>query len=309
MAVRGARATGHACCRLPAQHDRPAASAHFVAAFSQGLKEAGFVEDRDVAIEYRYADNQSDRVQGLVADLLRRPVAVIFADAIFALAAKAATKTVPIVFAVGADPIKLGLVESLNHPGGNITGVNFLTAMLAAKRLDLLRQIAPKATTIGMLVHSHSPETAAERNEVEAAAKALGQNLIVGVADNDRDIETTIAGLAQRGAGALLSGPGALLFANRDRIVAEAARLRLPADYPTRDYAVAGGLMSYGTSLADAFRQAGVYAGRILKGEKPADMPVLQASKFEFVINLKTAKTLGLEFHPQLLATADEVIE
>jgi putative ABC transport system substrate-binding protein len=286
-----------------------AASSHFVAAFSQGLKEQGFVEGSNVAIEHRYADNQPDRAPALTADLLRKPVAAICADAIFALAVKAANTSVPVVFSVGADPVKLGLVESLNRPGGHITGINFLTASLAAKRLDLLRQIAPKGTTIGMLVYSSSPETAAERQAVEAAAQSLGQNLIVAAVNSDSEVEPAIAALAQRGAGALLGGPGALLFANRDKIVAQATRLRLPASYPTRDYAVAGGLMAYGTSLADAFRLAGVYVGRILKGEKPADMPVLQASKFEFVINLTTAKALGLEFHPQLLATADEVIE
>ncbi len=285
-----------------------ASSLHFIAAFGQGLKEAGFVEGRNVAIEYRYADNQPDRAPAIAGELLRRPPAVIFADLIFALAVKAANAPVPVVFAVGADPVKLGLVESLNRPGGRITGINFLTGSLAAKRLGLLRQIAPNAT-IGMLVHSKSPETLAERREAETAAEALGQKLIVQAVDRDSDIEAAIAALVQRGAGAFLGGPGPLLFANRDQIVAQVARLKLPASYPTRDYAVTGGLMAYGTSIPDAYRQAGIYVARILKGEKPADMPVVQASKFEFVINLKTAKALGIEFHPQLLATADEVIE
>jgi putative ABC transport system substrate-binding protein len=280
-----------------------------VAMFRQGLKDAGFIEGQNVVVEYHSADDQPDRLRALAADLARRPVAVIVANSIAALAAKAATTTVPIVFTTGSDPVRDGHVASLNRPGGNVTGVSFLAGVLGAKRLELLRQLVPKATTIAVLVHPNTAESEAERSDVQAAAQGIGQQLIVLDVSSDRDIDAAFATSVQRGAGALLVGSGAFLNSKRDRVVALAAQHALPAIYSQREPAAAGGLMSYGTSQTDAFRQAGVYAGRILKGEKPADMPVLQASKFEFVINLKTAKTLGLEFHPQLLATADEVIE
>jgi putative ABC transport system substrate-binding protein len=204
----------------------------------------------------------------------------------------------------------MGLVASLTRPGGNVTGVHFFLGVLGAKRLDLLRQFVPKATTIGVLVNPDSPNTEAERRDVQTAAFAIGQQLIVlDVSRSDLDIEKAFATLVQRGAGALLVGSGGFLNANRDRVAALAARHAIPTIYAQREAAMAGGLMSYGASITDAHRQAGVYAGRILKGEKPADLPVMRSTKFEFIINLKTAKTLGLEFHPQLLATADEVIE
>ena len=279
-----------------------------VTAFRQGLKDAGFVEGQNVAVEYRSGENDRDRLSALVSDFIRRPVAVIVGNLNSALAAKAATATVPIVFATGSDPVQDGLVTSLNRPGGNITGVSFLAAVLGAKRLEQLRQLMPSATTIAVLVGPESAD-AVDRRNVEAAAQAVWQQLIVLGATNDSDIETAFATFVQRGAGALITVGGAFMTSNRERIVALAARHRLPASYSVREFVAAGGLMSYGTSITDAYRQVGIYAGRILKGEKPDDLPVMQSTKFEFVLNLKTARTLGLEFHPQLLATADEVIE
>jgi putative tryptophan/tyrosine transport system substrate-binding protein len=280
-----------------------------VVAFGEGLKEAGFVDGQNVKIEYRYADNQRDRVPALVAELIRLPVAVLAVNSGAVAAAKAATTTIPIVFAAGADPVKDGLVASLNRPGGNITGVSWLGAQVGAKRLELLRQIVPKATTIGMLEDLNSPGTEAERSDVEAAARAIGLQLDIIDVSNDRDIETAIASFVQRGAGALLVGAGAFLTSKRVSIVALAARSAIPAMYVEREGAVAGGLLSYGPSQNEAYRQAGIYAGRILKGEKPADLPVMQSAKFEFVINLKTAKTLGLTVPMIMQMTADEVIE
>ena len=291
--------------RSTSENDSPS----LVAAFRQGLKEVGYIDGDNVTIEYRWADNQPSRLPALAGELVASKVAIIVANSEAAVAARAAGATVPMVFATGGDPIKLGLVSSLRRPDGNITGVVFFFDVLGAKRLDLLRQLLAKSTTIAMLINPNVPSTDTERRDVQAVAQAIDQQLIVYNASRDRDIEDAFAEFVQRGAGALLVGAGSFLFSNREQIVALAARHALPALYTQRETVVAGGLMSYGPSNIDAYRQVGVYTGRILKGEKPADLPVIQSTKFEFVINLKTAKTLGLEFHPQLLATADDVIE
>jgi putative ABC transport system substrate-binding protein len=284
-------------------------AAHLVTAFRQGLKDEGFVEGQNVAVEYRSGENDRDRLSALVNDFVRRPVAVMVGNSIAALAAKAATATVPIVFAFGGDPVRDGLVTSLNRPGSNVTGVVFISGVLGAKRLELLHQLVPKATTIGMLVNPNTAETEEERSDVKAAAQRLGLQLIILDVSSDRDIETALEIFVQRGAGALLAGTGAFMFSHRERLVALAARHALPTGYSQRDSVTAGGLMSYSASISDAYRQVGIYTGRILKGEKPADLPVMRSTKFEFVLNLKTAKTIGLDVPPTLLATADEVIE
>jgi putative ABC transport system substrate-binding protein len=282
---------------------------NLVTAFRQGLKEAGFVEGQNVAIEFRSAEDHPDRLPALAAELIGLPVAVIFANSNAVFAAKAATTTVPIVFTAGDDPVKYGLVANFNRPGGNLTGVNFFAGALGAKRLDLLRQFVPKATTIGMLVGLNSPDTESERRDVQAAAQAIGQQLVIVDVSSDRDIETAFTTLVQGGAGALFVGTGAFFFSKREQVVALAARHALPAIYSGRDFVVAGGLMSYSPSITDAYRQSGIYTGRILKGEKPADMPIIQSTKFEFVINLKTAKALGLTVPLIMQMTVDEMIE
>jgi len=283
---------------------------YLVVAFRRGLKEAGVIEGQNVVIEYRSAEDQADRLPALVADLVRRQVALIVCNTASALAAKAATSTVPIVFVTGGDPVRDGLVASLNRPGGNVTGVSFLNSVLAAKRLELLRQIAPKATIIAaMSENSSSPDIEAERRDLLAAAQAIGQQSIVLDVSSDREIETAFTTLVQRGAGALHVGTGAFMNSQRERIVALAARHRIPAIYNWREAVAAGGLMSYAPSITDAYSQAGIYAGRILKGEKPSDLPVMLPTKFELVLNPKTAKALGLEIPDKLLALADEVIE
>jgi putative ABC transport system substrate-binding protein len=279
---------------------------NLMAAFRQGLKETGYVEGQNVATEYRSAENDRDKLTALVSDFTRRPVAVIVGNVLVARVAKAATSTVPIVFATGSDPVKDGLVTSLNRPGGNVTGVSFFAATLGAKRLEQLRQLVPSATTIAVLA---TPDNSEDLRDVEAAAEAFGQQLIVISATNASEIEAAFATFVQRGAGALITTSGAFTFSHREEIVALAARYTLPASYGVREFATAGGLMSYAASITDAYRQVGMYAGRILKGEKPGDLPVIQSTKFEFVINLKTAKTLGLKVPLIMQMTADEVID
>jgi putative tryptophan/tyrosine transport system substrate-binding protein len=286
-----------------------AASTPMIAGFRQGLTAAGFNEGQNVAIEYRYADNQLERLPGLVAELIRLPVAVIVGNINAALAAKAATTTVPIVFATGSDPVVDGLVANLNRPGGNVTGVSFVSGLLGAKRLDMLRQLVPATTTIAMLVGTESLEARIERRDVELAAQALGQQLIIAPVSSEGEFDGAFTSIVGRGAKALLVGTGPFLTSNRERVVALAVRYAIPAIYALREFVEAGGLMSYGASIVEAYRQAGIYAGRVLKGEKPADLPVMQSTKFELVINLKIAKALGLTVPPTLLAIADEVIE
>ena len=286
-----------------------ASSENLAIAFRHGLKEAGFIEGQNVAIEYRYAENRVDRLPALVADLIARSVSVIAGDNIAAIAARAATTTVPIVVATAGDPVGSGLVASLNRPGGNVTGVSFFAGALGAKRLELLHQLVPDTTTVAVLLNPDTPTTEAERRDLQAAAQTGGHQLLLLDTTSDHDLETAFATMVQRRAGALLVGASAFLNSRKEWIVGSAAGHKLPAIFPAREFVTAGGLMSYGSSISDAYRQAGLYAARILKGEKPADLPVMQSTRFEFVINLKTAKTLSLDLPPSLLARADEVIE
>jgi putative ABC transport system substrate-binding protein len=289
----------------------PQSDAFRVAAVRQGLIEAGYVEGRNVAFEYRWAEDQYERLPALAAELVRREVAVIISigGITSAVAAKSSTATIPIVFATGGDPIKLGLVASLNRPGGNITGVNFLTDTLVAKEFEVLRETAPRTGLIGFLVNPTSANGEAETKNVLAAAKSVGQKLLVVHAHTDNELEAAFVALVQQHAGALVVAGDAFFLSRRNKLVELAARQSMPAIYNLREYAVAGGLMSYGTSITGAHRIAGFYAGRILKGEKPAELPVQQSTKVELVTNLKTAKALGLTVPPQIVARADEVIE
>jgi putative ABC transport system substrate-binding protein len=285
------------------------ASTSLVAAFRQGLKESGFNEGQNVAVEFRFADNQIDRLPGLVDELVRRPVNVIVANVLGALAAKNITRAVPILFVTGSDPVKDGLVGSLNRPGSNITGVSFVAGAVATKRFEILRQLTPNAKTIAMLVQLDTDESVLEQREVQAAARATGQQLIIFNVNNAADIESAFATMATRGVGALHVGASPFATSHRERLAELAARNAIPAMYFLREFVAVGGLMSYGASITDAYRQVGIYAARILKGEKPADLPVMQSTKFDFVINLKAAKALGLTVPPSLIALADEVVE
>jgi putative ABC transport system substrate-binding protein len=291
--------------------DSPQSIARLLTAFREGLSETGYVEGRNVAIEYRWAHNDNARLPELAADLVRRRVAVIAVPGTTAgaLAAKAATTTIPIVFSIGLDPVQLGIVAGLNRPGGNVTGVNSMSNELVAKRLGLLYELLPAAARFAVLVNPKNPTTEPLKKDVQAAAAVIGRQIEVLTANTDRDIDTAFARLVQWRADALLVHPDVLFISRRMQLITLAARHAVPAIYPFRTDVEAGGLMSYGTSLTVAHRQVGVYTGRILKGEKPADLPVVQSTKFELVINHQTARILGLTVPPSLLAIADEVIE
>ena len=281
---------------------------NLLAAFRQGLNDTGLVEGQNVAIEYRFAYNQNERLPALVADLILRQVAVIVAPATpSAIVAKAATGTIPIVFEIGGDPVQLGLVARLDRPGGNVTGVTQLNIEVATKRLELLHELVPKAKVMAYMVNPDYPDL--ETTEVQAAARNLGVELHVLYASAERDFDTAFAKLAQLQAGGLLIGSSAFYVAKQEQLAALAVRHAVPAIFESRQFAIAGGLMSYGGSLTDAYRQAGVYTGRIAKGEKPSELPVLRGTKVELYINLKSAKALGLSVPPALQARADEMIE
>jgi ABC-type uncharacterized transport system substrate-binding protein len=286
-------------------------NANRVAAFRKGLSEAGYVEGQNVAIEFRWAVDQNDRLPDLAADLIRRRVAVIATPGSTpaSLAAKAATETIPIVFLIGGDPVALGLVASLNRPGGNATGVNLQLVELVPKQLGMLRELVPAANRFVALVNPNTAYTDTVVKDLQASASGLGVPIEFLRAGTDREIDAAFANLVQKPGGALLVGPDAVFVSRRAQIVTLAARHALPAIYYVRDFAGIGGLMSYGPNLAHTYRQAGIYVGRVLKGEKPADLPVVQPTKFELVVNLNTARALGLTVPDRLLALADEVIE
>jgi putative ABC transport system substrate-binding protein len=282
----------------------------YVVAFHQGLKAAGYVEGNNVTMQYRWAEGQYDRLPAMAADLVDRKVDVIVTIAPpAAVAAKAATQTIPIVFFMGSDPVKFGLVESLNRPGGNATGVSMLANVVGPKRLQLLREIVPATATNALLVNPTNQNAEPDTREMQQAADSMGLPLIVVKASTDAEIDAAFASFRQHRVGGLLVNPDPFLLGRRDQIAARALRDRVATIFHTPEPVMAGGLMSYGASFTDGHRQVGLYTGRILKGEKPADLPVMQSIKFETVINLKTAKALGLEIPPAVLATADEVIE
>jgi putative ABC transport system substrate-binding protein len=287
-----------------------AASTTYLAGFRQGLSGAGYVEGKNIAFEPRWADGHYDRLASLAAELVRRPVDVIVAGGIpGVLAAKAATSTIPIVFTSAGDPVQLGLVAGLNRPGGNITGVSFLTVEAASKRLELLRELVPQATVLGLLENPTNPRADPERTELQMAARTMGKQFLIVQASSERDFDAAFAALAERGVGGLLVPGEPLFILRRLELVALAARYAVPAIYDYREFTADGGLLSYGFSLTDTYRLIATQVARILKGAKPADLPVLQPTKFELIINLQTARALGLTVPDKLLALADEVIE
>jgi putative ABC transport system substrate-binding protein len=285
--------------------------AHLVAAFRQSLREQGYVEGQNVAIEYRWAEGRYDRLPALAADLVGRRVAVIVTQGGDPppLAAKSATSTIPIVFTSSSDPVKLGLVASLNRPGGNVTGFWGYTSLLGTKRLEMMRQLFPASKLIAVLVHPNNPNAHIDMPDLQDAARTVGQSISFVTASTETEIDAVFATLSNQRVSALLVNTDPYFLARRDQFVSLAARYSVPTVYPWREAVAAGGLMSYGANLAEGYRQVGIYAGRVLKGAKPADLPVVQPTKFELVINLKTAKTLGLDIPPTVLALADEVIE
>jgi len=285
--------------------------AHLVAAFRQGLTETGYVEGKNVAIEYRWAEGRYDRLPSLAADLVGHHVALIVAQGgdPSISAAKSATATIPVVFTSSSDPVRLGLVASLNRPGGNVTGFWLFTSLLGTKRLELVRQLLPANSLVAVLVNPDNPNARLDTAQLEDAARALGQPISFVRARTETEIDAAFATLAERRVAALLVNTDPFFLARPAQFVSLAARNRIPAIYAQREFVAAGGLISYGASLADGYRQVGIYAGRILKGERPADLPIVQPTKFEIAINLKTAKALGLDIPPTLLAIADEVIE
>src|SRR5436305_5115118 len=289
----------------------PSESTYALAAFNQGLKQGGYVEGQNVAIEYRWAEGQYDRLSALVADLIRRQVNVIAATGATgsALAAKTATATIPIVFSSSDDPVKLGLVASLNRPGGNATGINFFISQMEGKRLGLLHELVPKSALIGVLLNPTNAPFESQLGDVEEAARALGREIHILQVSKTQDIHVAFKTFVQMRVQGLLVGGDPFFNGRREQLVTLADHYAIPAIYELREYVTAGGLMSYGTSLPDTYRQIGIYTARVLKGEHPSDLPVVQPTKFEFVINLSTAKVLGLEVPPTLSARADEVIE
>ena len=289
----------------------PDAFAHVVDAFRQGLYETGFAEGQNVTIEYRWAEGQYDRLPALVADLIRQKPAVIVATGgdVGVRAAKKAATAIPIVFTSGSDPVAAGFVSSLNRPGGNVTGVSLFVSVLEGKKLELLRELVPMAAVIGFLVNPNNPRADVDTADMQAAARALGKLLLILKADGEHDFDAVFTNLAQQRVDALVVHTEPFFLSRRDHLVELAARYSIPTIYGLREFAAAGGLISYGTKLSDSYRQVGIYTGKILKGEKPADLPVMQPTKFEFVINLKAAKALGLTVPTSLLVRADEVIE
>jgi len=289
----------------------PQPFANYVSGFRVGLKQTSYIDGQNVTIEFRWAEGHYDRLPEMAADLVRRKVAVLVSTGgpPSVMAAKAATATIPIVFTIGTDPIRLGVVTSLSRPGGNITGVNLFATQMESKRLGLLRALIPGVQLIAVLLNPNRPNYAFQVKDVQEPAAAIGQQIHILLASNESDIDKAFATAVQLRAGALLVSSDPFFNSQRDKIVALAARHSIPAIYEWREFALAGGLMSYGTNITDGYRQAGVYAGRILKGEKPADLPVVQSARFELIINLKTAKALGIEVPPNLSAEADEIIE